>query len=119
MIVWYFEVLTLIFRPLIVGFRCNVHHTLSVNTESSLEVVFTINGIIKLKNIKYCFVKFKEEKVLYMAGGEWPDGNPNDTFWQFNSTLDEWKQLSSLQTPRSELGYKKNKKKFFLKASKF
>ena len=39
-----------------------------------------------------------------MAGGEWPDGNPNDTFWQFNTILDEWKQLFSLQTPRSELG---------------
>ena len=39
-----------------------------------------------------------------MAGGEWPDQNPNETFWQFNSILDEWNESSSLLTPRSELG---------------
>ena len=39
-----------------------------------------------------------------MAGGEWPDANPNHTFWQFNSILDDWKELCSLQIPRSELG---------------
>ena len=32
------------------------------------------------------------------------DANPTDTFWQFNSVLDEWKELCSLQIPRSELG---------------
>ncbi len=46
----------------------------------------------------------EEGSVLYMAGGEWPDQNPNETFWQFNSVLDEWKELNSLLTPRSELG---------------
>ncbi len=45
-----------------------------------------------------------EGTMLYMAGGEWPDQNPNETFWQFNSILDEWKELKCLQTPRSELG---------------
>jgi hypothetical protein len=44
------------------------------------------------------------ENTLYMAGGEWPDSNPNDTFWSYNSILDEWKELASLLTPRSELG---------------
>lgn len=39
-----------------------------------------------------------------MCGGEWPDSNPNDTFWQYSSILDEWKELCSLQIPRSELG---------------
>jgi N-acetylneuraminic acid mutarotase len=39
-----------------------------------------------------------------MAGGTTPDSTPNDTFWQYNSILDEWKELSNLQNPRSELG---------------
>jgi len=51
-------------------------------------------------------LEFEEGAVLYMAGGEWPDQNPNETFWQFNSVLDEWKELNSLLTPRSELGKK-------------
>ena len=42
-----------------------------------------------------------------MAGGEWPDASPNETFWQYNSILDEWKELSPLLEPRSELGSNK------------
>jgi len=44
------------------------------------------------------------EATLYMAGGEWPDSNPSETFWMYNAVLDEWKELASLQTPRAELG---------------
>ena len=43
-----------------------------------------------------------------MAGGEWPDGNPTDSFWQYNYILDEWKELTNLQTARSELGKSEN-----------
>ncbi len=44
------------------------------------------------------------ENMLYMAGGEAPDSTPNETFWVFNTVLDEWKQLASLIIPRAELG---------------
>jgi N-acetylneuraminic acid mutarotase len=45
-----------------------------------------------------------DETLIYMTGGEGPDTMANDTLWQYNSILNEWKQLSSLQTARSELG---------------
>lgn len=45
-----------------------------------------------------------EETILYIAGGERSDLSATDSFWQYNSILDEWKELQSMQTHRTELG---------------
>lgn len=39
-----------------------------------------------------------------MAGGERSDSKATDSFWEYNSVLDEWKELQNMQTHRSELG---------------
>ena len=59
--------------------------------------------------IIYLFVYIKlidDNTILYMGGGLMPTGNCNDTFWQFDTTCNEWKELCPLHKPRSELGMK-------------
>ena len=45
-----------------------------------------------------------DSSILFMAGGTTPDSNPNELFWQYNSVLNEWKDVTNMQNPRSELG---------------
>ena len=45
-----------------------------------------------------------DSSMLFMAGGTTPDSNPNELFWQYNAVLNEWKDISNMQNPRSELG---------------
>ena len=41
---------------------------------------------------------------LYLAGGETPNGNANNTCWLYNSIADDWRELASLHVPRADLG---------------
>lgn len=41
---------------------------------------------------------------LYLAGGEYPDGNASRSVWRYDPCLDTWDEMQSMQTPRSELG---------------
>ena len=36
---------------------------------------------------KHCVVSACGENILYLAGGEIPDGTQNETFWSFNTIL--------------------------------
>jgi N-acetylneuraminic acid mutarotase len=42
--------------------------------------------------------------LMYMAGGEYPDGTASKAVWRFDPRLNSWQELSSMRTPRSELG---------------
>ena len=43
---------------------------------------------------------------LYLAGGEYPDGNASRSVWRYDPCLDTWDEMQSMQTARSELGRK-------------
>ena len=57
-----------------------------------------MNGLVNYKLV-YIIISLNKNYFFF-----YKDANPNDTFWQFNSILDDWKELCSLQIPRSELG---------------
>ena len=42
--------------------------------------------------------------MMYMAGGEYPDGSASQAFMRYDPVLDLWQEMASLRTPRSELG---------------
>ncbi|XP_042218059.1 kelch-like protein diablo [Homarus americanus] len=44
------------------------------------------------------------ENVLYLAGGEFPDGTVTRCLWRYDPVLDEWHDLAPMSKPRSELG---------------
>lgn len=42
--------------------------------------------------------------VLYMAGGEFPDGSVSRSMWRYDPVFDNWLEMASMNIPRSELG---------------
>uniref|UniRef100_A0A0P4WN36 Kelch-like protein diablo n=3 Tax=Scylla olivacea TaxID=85551 RepID=A0A0P4WN36_SCYOL len=44
------------------------------------------------------------ENVLYLAGGEFPDGTVTRCLCRYDPVLDEWHDLAPMSRPRSELG---------------
>ncbi len=56
------------------------------------------------KTIQFKFLSKMSIVTIFYVHFIRPDSNPNDTFWNYNSVFDDWKELSSLQIPRSELG---------------
>ncbi|XP_076065534.1 kelch-like protein 24 isoform X2 [Oratosquilla oratoria] len=44
------------------------------------------------------------ENLLYLAGGEFPDGSVTRCLWRYDPVLDEWHDLAPMESPRSELG---------------
>jgi hypothetical protein len=42
--------------------------------------------------------------VLYLAGGEFPDGSASRAMWRYDPVLDHWQEMAQMQEPRSELG---------------
>lgn len=68
----------------------------------------SLESWLGLRNFPFSLTKSgvvtSEETILYIAGGERSDMNATDSFWQYNSILDEWKELQNLQSQRSELG---------------
>ena len=44
------------------------------------------------------------QNLMYMAGGEYPDGSASQAFMRYDPVLDIWQEMASLRTPRSELG---------------
>ncbi|ROT77865.1 kelch-like protein diablo [Penaeus vannamei] len=44
------------------------------------------------------------ENVMYLAGGEFPDGTVTRCMWRYDPVLDEWHDLAPMSMPRSELG---------------
>ncbi|CAF0825285.1 unnamed protein product [Brachionus calyciflorus] len=63
---------------------------------------------LALRNFPFSLTKSgvvaTEETILYIAGGERSDLRATDSFWQYNSILNEWKELQNMQTQRTELG---------------
>lgn len=68
----------------------------------------SLESWLGLRNFPFSLTKSgvatSEETILYIAGGERSDMNATDSFWQYNSILDEWKELQNLHSQRSELG---------------
>ena len=59
----------------------------------------------------YCFFNSSKHglvvsghNMMYMAGGEYPDGSASQAFMRYDPVLDLWQEMASLRTPRSELG---------------
>ena len=44
------------------------------------------------------------QNLMYMAGGEYPDGSASQAFMRYDPVLDLWQEMANLRTPRSELG---------------
>ncbi|XP_071963391.1 kelch-like protein 24 isoform X2 [Antedon mediterranea] len=42
--------------------------------------------------------------ILYLAGGEFPDGSASKDVWRYDPSCDNWAQVSPMNYPRSELG---------------
>ncbi|CAG0879520.1 unnamed protein product, partial [Darwinula stevensoni] len=42
--------------------------------------------------------------ILYLAGGESPDGRASAGMWKYDPVFDGWMQLADMNVPRSELG---------------
>ncbi|CAG0896818.1 unnamed protein product [Cyprideis torosa] len=44
------------------------------------------------------------KNMLFLAGGEYPDGTASSGFYRYDPVLDTWVELHSMTVPRSELG---------------
>ncbi|XP_064476513.1 kelch-like protein 2 [Ornithodoros turicata] len=42
--------------------------------------------------------------VLYLAGGEYPDGSASKAAWRFDPSTDSWSEMAPMNMARSELG---------------
>ncbi|XP_014678911.1 PREDICTED: kelch-like protein diablo isoform X1 [Priapulus caudatus] len=42
--------------------------------------------------------------LIYMCGGEFPDGSASGSMWRYDPNFDTWQEMASMHTPRSELG---------------
>ena len=42
--------------------------------------------------------------MMYMAGGEYPDGSASKSVWRFDPRTNSWQEMAPMNTPRSELG---------------
>ena len=61
-----------------------------------------------LINVNYFFSKHglvaSGENLLYLAGGEFPDGSVTRCLWRYDPVINEWQDLAPMEYPRSELG---------------
>ncbi|CAG0916317.1 unnamed protein product [Notodromas monacha] len=44
------------------------------------------------------------ENVMYLAGGEFPDGSASRAVWRYDPVFDQWQEMAQMLEPRSELG---------------
>lgn len=44
------------------------------------------------------------QNLLYMAGGEYPDGSASKSLWRYDPVFDQWQEMASMNVARSELG---------------
>ncbi|XP_077475924.1 kelch-like protein 24 isoform X1 [Stigmatopora argus] len=44
------------------------------------------------------------DSLLYIAGGEFPDGSASRETWRYDPCFDSWMEMASMSVPRSELG---------------
>ena len=42
--------------------------------------------------------------MLYVAGGEYPDGTASRSLWKYDPIFDQWHEMASMMMERSELG---------------
>lgn len=42
--------------------------------------------------------------VLYLAGGEFPDGSASREMWRYDPCFDSWLEMAPMNVARSELG---------------
>ncbi|KAG1650863.1 Kelch-like protein 2 [Nymphon striatum] len=42
--------------------------------------------------------------MIYLAGGEFPDGSESKAMWRYDPVFDAWQEMQSMNTTRSELG---------------
>ena len=48
------------------------------------------------------------ENFMYLCGGEYPDGSATRAVFRYDPVLDEWRDMASLHTQRSEVGRSEN-----------
>ncbi|XP_067128423.1 kelch-like protein 20 [Centruroides vittatus] len=44
------------------------------------------------------------QNMLYMAGGEFPDGSASKSMWRYDPVFDSWQEMAFMNVARSELG---------------
>ncbi|XP_071042134.1 kelch-like protein diablo isoform X2 [Parasteatoda tepidariorum] len=44
------------------------------------------------------------QNILYVAGGEYPDGQASKSLWKYDPIFDQWHEMASMTVERSELG---------------
>ncbi|XP_077415907.1 kelch-like protein 24 [Vanacampus margaritifer] len=44
------------------------------------------------------------DSILYLAGGEFPDGSASREMWRYDPCFDTWMEMASMNASRSELG---------------
>ncbi|XP_057673481.1 kelch-like protein 1 isoform X4 [Corythoichthys intestinalis] len=44
------------------------------------------------------------DSILYLAGGEFPDGSASRWMWRYDPCFDTWMEIAPMNAPRSELG---------------
>ncbi|GFQ65929.1 kelch-like protein 24 [Trichonephila clavata] len=44
------------------------------------------------------------QNILYVAGGEFPDGTASRSLWKYDPIFDQWHEMASMMVERSELG---------------
>lgn len=42
--------------------------------------------------------------MLYLAGGEFPDGSASREMWRYDPCFDAWSEMAPMNVARSELG---------------
>lgn len=42
--------------------------------------------------------------MLYLAGGEFPDGSASREMWRYDPCFDTWLEMAPMNVARSELG---------------
>lgn len=42
--------------------------------------------------------------MLYLAGGEFPDGSASREMWRYDPCFDSWLEMAPMNVARSELG---------------
>ncbi|GBO13346.1 Kelch-like protein 20, partial [Araneus ventricosus] len=43
------------------------------------------------------------QNILYVAGGEYPDGTASRSLWKYDPIFDQWQEMASMMVERSEL----------------
>lgn len=56
--------------------------------------------------------------MLYLAGGEFPDGSASREMWRYDPCFDSWLEMAPMNVARSELGeYDMQKQSYYLSQS--